>query len=599
MVGWGSYTLGHNKPVAPVKAFSTNLYKRGAKGNFYLRMRIPTALRTSFDGKEHITRSLRTTELATAKQRLAHAESEICKEFDGMRLRMSLDKACAHVRTVRNLSDVQAKAIGHHWTRTVLQSDEQRRRGGMTNEEFEALQIQLDTSRAAFRRALAQGNTAFALPEIQEFLVGCGIRYCPNEQEIQRSCYTLLQSRVESIDYQLKRQAGEIVYTDVVAPPVKHPLQILFPESAPRDSSTPTWEQVFKKWQDQVINRPMTTVTAFMTPWRELQSIARDHRLISPNEVEELHIEELVERMKERGLKSDTIGDRLLKLRHIFRAARKARLIQVNPAIDIECPQDNNVRKRRKRRLAFSNTDLHSIFSSAIFVKQLRSKGQSGEATYWIPILMYYTGARPEEIAGLALNDLRHEEGLGWIFSMVDRPCIEDRDLFAEDDDVPETHWRTLKSDSSIRQIPVANELIELGLLKYVQWVKDQGHSVMFPTLKKDAMGKLSSAFGKFFGRFKSSILIEGPLKVLYSFRHNMKNHLEAAKVPSKYLKRILGHVSGDGAVTDGYGDDLPIEFIVNYFQSIQFPPIPAMPWEPGKGYFRIKKSSSKRKEVH
>lgn len=158
-----------------------------------------------------------------------------------------------------------------------------------------------------------------------------------------------------------------------------------------------------------------------------------------------------------------------------------------------------------------------------------------------------------------------------------------------EDDEIPESHRRTLKNAASVRLVPVPQELIDLGLLRYVEWLRAQGATVFFPTLSKDWHGKLSGAFSKFFGRYKRSLGIVDKRKVLYSFRHCMKDLLEAAKVPSKYLQRTLGHTTGDGATTDGYGSDLPFELVVEYFTAVRFPKIPALPWQPGRGYERLK----------
>lgn len=216
------------------------------------------------------------------------------------------------------------------------------------------------------------------------------------------------------------------------------------------------------------------------------------------------------------------------------------------------------------------------------------SMGQSGEASYWLPVLMFYTGARPEELAGLALSDLQHDEKLGWYLNLIDRPSDEDADLF-DDGVVPQSHRRTLKNAPSVRRVPVAQELIDLGLLRYAELVRQSGAAVLFPTLTKDSHGKLSGSFSKFFGRYKRAVGITDSRKVLYSFRHTMKDMLEAAAVPSKYLKRLMGHTTGDGAITDGYGSDLPFELLVEQFRKVRFPALAAKPWQPGQGYVSLK----------
>ena len=68
-----------------------------------------------------------------------------------------------------------------------------------------------------------------------------------------------------------------------------------------------------------------------------------------------------------------------------------------------------------------------------------------------------------------------------------------------------------------------------------------------------------------------------------------MKDMLEAAGVPTKYLQRALGHTTGDGRVTDGYGSDLPFNRMAKHFSRLQFPTISACPWEPGRGFVSLK----------
>jgi integrase len=271
-------------------------------------------------------------------------------------------------------------------------------------------------------------------------------------------------------------------------------------------------------------------------------------------------------------------------------------MLQENPAertLGIKVPSHMKGREKRK---PFSPAELQTIFGSPIYTQQLRSRGQSGEATYWIPVLMLYTGARPEELAGLRVEDVMHESTVGWYLNVTDLPGPEDTDLFEPPQkgatgsaEHAGEERRHLKNVASRRQIPLASELERLGLLRYVEWVKQQGSSSLFPTLTPDTHGKLSGAHSKFFGRLKRRLGINSPYKTLYSLRHNMKDFLEAANVPTRYLKRLLGHTTGDGTVTDGYGSGLPLEQLADHFSKVTFPGIPAQPWMPGKGYLSIR----------
>ena len=72
-----------------------------------------------------------------------------------------------------------------------------------------------------------------------------------------------------------------------------------------------------------------------------------------------------------------------------------------NPTLTPIGYKESSRKKAERKRLAFSIDDVQAIFGSAVFTKHARSRGQPGDACYWNPLIMYYSGARPEEIAGL------------------------------------------------------------------------------------------------------------------------------------------------------------------------------------------------------
>jgi len=575
-----------------MKAIAENIYERGKHGIKYVRRRIPAALQQAYPKKTHITRSLFTSDLRLAKAR-AHAElAQIDAEFAQARERLDLSRASLAAKRISTMSDQQLQGAAKFWARQVLLSDDQYRQDGLDDDEFDELGETLTSRRQEFGRMLAQGKTAPIFSALQGFLYMCGLDFDPNETEAKRASYAFLRTIVETLDHQLARQRGESVSTDAVAPTVPHPLQVIAPERAPTRTDLPDWDTVFEVWNEHADDRPKSTTIASQTPWRDLRRfMASKGRDLSPAQVTPRDMTDFANYMRERELKVVTINERISKVRAIYHIAVGKHLLESNPAQSTLGFKENNVKKRRKKRLPFDVSDLNLLFGSNIFTQHMRSRGQSGEGSYWIPILMFYTGARPEEIAGLALSDLRHDSALGWYFVFIDRPSDEDHDLF--DEPVPVSHRRTLKNAPSVRQIPIAPQLIELGLLRYVEWLRAKRETMLFPSLKKDFHEKLSGAFSKFFGRYIRALGIKEPRKVLYSFRHTMKDLLEAAGIPSKYLRRIMGHTTGDGAITDGYGSDLPINLIIGHFCNIKFPTIPALPWQPGGSSVMLKKMAA------
>lgn len=571
-----------------MKAISESLYERGKHGIKYVRRRIPAALRLAYPNQTHITRSLGTSDLREAKAR-AHAElARIEAEFVQARERLDLSRASRAAKRIGKLSDEQLQNVAKFWARQVLLVDDKQRQEGLDDDEFDELGEKLSSQRQEFGRMLAQGKSEPIFPALHGFLYLCGLDFDPDQAEAKRASYVFLRTIVETLDLQLARHRGEPIQTDAVTSSVPHPLEVIAPERAPTNPKTPSWDKVFATWRDYVEDRPKSTTIAAQTPWRDLQRFMETKgRSVSPVQVTSEDMTYFAQAMRDRGLAVDTINERISKVRAIYKIAVGKHILETNPAADTLGFKENSVKKRRKRRLPFDTSDLSLIFGSEVFTQHKRSKGQSGEASYWIPLLMFFSGARPEEVAGLALSDLKHDTTLGWHFVITDRPSDEDNDLF--DQDVPQSHRRTLKNAQSERKVPVAPQLIELGLLRYVEWLRGKGFTVLFPGLKKDWHGKLSGAFSKFFGRYKKAVGINDPRKVLYSFRHTMKDLLEAAGAPTKYLQRLLGHTTGDGAVTDGYGSDLPFHLVAEYFRKIDFPTIAALPWEPGRGVISLK----------
>ena len=539
-----------------MRVLTENIYLRGAKRIAYVRRRIPTAIRAAYPTNvTHIARSLGTSDVKQAKVLGRKELSLIDEEFGQKREQLDLGQASVSSKRVATLSLKQLDDTAQFFMRSVLQSDEHKRQDGVTDDDFDELSERLNSQRNELGRTLTQGKAMKLLPALRGLLHLCGLDYAPDEEEAKRASYAFLRGVISTLDHQISRQNGNIVDTDSVAPRGLHPLQAIAPERAPTQPGLVSWENVFNAWNVFTDNRPKSTTIAPQTPWRDLRRFAELSHVLYPAQVTPELMTKFAQDMKGRGLAVDTINERLSKIKAVYKIAVGRHLLPANPAKDTLGFKENTAQQRQKRRLPFDLTDLNVLFGSDIYTRHARSQGQSGEASYWIPLLMYYTGARPEEIAGLALSDLVNDAEHGWYLRIVDRPTTEDFELFSE---VPKSHSRTLENEASVRRVPVARELIELGLLRYVSWLQANGSTVLFPTLVKDWHGKLSGSFSKFFGRYKRAIGVNDNRKVLYSFRHSMKDFLEAAQVPSKYLQRILGHTTGDGVITDRYGSDLP-----------------------------------------
>jgi len=591
-----------------MKKIAPNLFSRGKVGTIYLRRRIPQALKQAYPANQtHKVVCLHTCDLRVAKPLQHQAEVRIEAEFS-QRLAELKEKQAARVsKRLDSLSDEMLKSLADYWVRQVLHTDEFYRELD-SEEEFEEKGATLLEQRAELGRMLAMRRSDKILPAMHSFIHLCGLDVDMTPEESKRAGGVFLTAVCTALDFRLQRQQGHVVQTDVVAPPTLAPRELLSAQKVAQSKKI-EWDAAFAVWRDYVPDRPKSTAIATQTPFLELKKLAAADGIQFPEDVTPELMRKFVEHMAERGLQVVTLNERLAKLKSLFKVLKGKGAVTHNPAADTLGKKESSFKKRKSKRQPFDQDDLTNIFSSCVFNdQQLRSQGQSQEATYWIPIMMYYTGARTEEIAGLAIDDVVHDPKHGWYLNVIDHPSADD-DLFDDDEECKpklkskgkvdtvganQAHIRLLKNGDSIRRVPVAKELIELGLLRFLDSVKAEGHLSLFPSLAHDWHEKLSGSFSKFFGRYKSQVLgIKNPKKVLYSFRHTMKDAMTRSNVSSKYLQRILGHASGLGSVTDGYGnEDVPLDVLCTEFAKVNFFPIPAKPWMPGKGWVKYPKQA-------
>jgi integrase len=185
-----------------------------------------------------------------------------------------------------------------------------------------------------------------------------------------------------------------------------------------------------------------------------------------------------------------------------------------------------------KQTETFSDADIKTIFTSSEYTQQ-RKDGE--DARYWLPLLLLLTGARREEIANLALAEIKEDEGVRYFDIVPDQ-----------------MRGRRLKNKASRRRVPIHSHLIELGFLQYVETMKSRGESVLFPkhlALKKRGQGIGRQTAGdlvaKWFHRLLLKLNIPGE-KSLHSFRPTMTTKLYEAGVDGETRRELLGHSGKD-----------------------------------------------------
>ena len=207
--------------------------------------------------------------------------------------------------------------------------------------------------------------------------------------------------------------------------------------------------------------------------------------------------------------------------------------VEKNAAAGVTVKKDRGTKVVATRRLAFDAEDLRLIFDGT---ERFR---ETHPARYWLPRLAAYTGARLDELGQLTVDDVRQQDGVDFISINVEGD-------------------KALKTESSIREIPLHPGLVKLGFLDHVAARRAAGGGLLLPDLRPDNLGKLTGSFSKWFTRHKRKLGIDDPRKVFHSFRHEFKRACRKAGIEEEVHDSLTGHAGGGVGRT--YGGDVPLE---------------------------------------
>ena len=219
-----------------------------------------------------------------------------------------------------------------------------------------------------------------------------------------------------------------------------------------------------------------------------------------------------------------TVNQDLTHLRHFFSwsMSKPRQYITDNP---IEGLFYEDVESEQYEE--FTDEDLRRIFASREYKDQL----QEGRLErYWLLLILLYTGARREEIAYLALPDLKTEQDIAYFDIAPDLG----RD-------------RRLKTKASKRRVPVHSHLMELGFLNYVKERQAAGELLLFSKKRNEGKGRktVGDAVSKWFARLLVKEKIAGK-KSLHSFRPTVTTKLYEAGVDGETRRELVGHGAKD-----------------------------------------------------
>jgi integrase len=318
---------------------------------------------------------------------------------------------------------------------------------------------------------------------------------------------------------------------------------------------------------EMVGNKPIADLTYddivddFINKLPLLPSNINSNKKFVDSSGQRLSIEEIVSLAKKEELEclsANTQYDKISRVKTFLLWCKKLKHIDESllTAFDyISKPEKKNTTER----LPFTNSEIEKIFYNDVY--QTSACFRELTFRYWGPLLAYYTGARLGEICQIHLKDIKYsEDGRCWFISLLE--CDEQH--------------RRLKTESSARDVPIHNDLITLGFVKYKKYLQNQGEVKLFPDLNPDA----NEAWGRKLGRwFNADHLKDCSVKVLpkhknskvfHCFRHTIVNEAKQQLLNERIIKEIVGHAHSNGE-TSTYQKDFPIAIKHKELKKLKF----------------------------
>lgn len=248
-------------------------------------------------------------------------------------------------------------------------------------------------------------------------------------------------------------------------------------------------------------------------------------------------------------------GVMLDTFRDVLKLAVRKKYLSSNPAEGLKPLAKDKVALGDKRK-PFTEAQIAQFFASTFYKAVAAGTYTKPDAAWrkWLPLLMAFTGARPNELCQLHLDDLKRTDKGTLYLDITD-----------------EGEGKKVKTKSSRRRVPLHSELIALGFVEFVEERRkaaDKNGPRLFHELKADFYGDNFAWYPN--KRFNEAFLRDAieltDRQTLYSFRHSFRDGMRRAKAGPDALLFICGWSPAGKAVSDAYGDggnpDLHVEAV-------------------------------------
>ena len=507
--------------------------KQSRHGIYFFRIVVPKTLREIFDGQWEIKRSLHTRNQREALRMARPLALQAYDVFERLGARMSKPEP--------SIADILDKA-----EKGELRDLRATQSVTLPNGEKHDYTIQTDSDSpaeiAAFERLEAKKQAELAAT-IERY----------KERPVEVPEAMLAYQREQAAE--LARFKAELAERDrTMAQIAVQTLAVPAPTAAPavaQVSVTPfnADNRITKRWAEyvtQVTGAKWTTSRSvkankrmfglFMSSWGKDGDIATIEREDINKFIQYLLVDKTVEagdRLGNDGLGHRSVDNHVGVVSGFLQWARDKGYYPDNKRLPTE-KQTLFSKKARKAAAGLANP-IHTIGQlQTLFDPKNFHPNEAHH--FWPPLISLFAGTRRREVAQLLLSDFYVKDDI----QAMSINILEDED-------------KSVKSAAAIRVIPVHPELINLGLLDYLQDVKALGLGPeVFPGIGTNSDGEKGNAIGNFWREHMKKVgLFNSRSPTFHSFRSTALQELKDRGVEWEMRCQLAGHEIDH--VSEGY----------------------------------------------
>ncbi|MFN7113419.1 MAG: DUF6538 domain-containing protein [Alphaproteobacteria bacterium] len=522
--------------------------------SYYVRVRIPSDLRSIYGRKKEIVRTLETRDYTVACERIHLERAKIQAEFDSKRQQLTAANQDSDMLSAYD--DHQLAALSLKWfSETVKKQREANLNDDrdLTPEERQEVLSSLKKDKWRYHQeilnqshdGLHNGQSTAA-----HYLRRQGVTFKSDSLAFKKLGHLFSQAAFEMTTATLMQWQGKVYQSSMLSVPLPdyHGIQ-------PKNHRT--LQQVMDEYMaDPEVRRGISTEKNYVIIHRALgELLGMDKKVHEITREDVKAVRDLLRRIPSNATKkapnkplkvaadlaasnkwpllSDaTVNMYLDKLRSILNFARREQYMRDAPAEGIKV---KDTQSKKSKRQPFTLQHLSKIFFAPNYLNEAEY-GTGRPSRYWTPLISLYTGLRLNEVCQLTVADFQDRDGI----------CV----IQVKHDD------KQLKTEASERYVPIHPELKEAGLLIYVELLRKNEQKLLFPELTKDAQGYYSGATSKWFTRLLKDCEIKTRKLSFHSFRHTFREALRKVHTPRDVAHTLGGWSQGEVADDYGWGED-------------------------------------------